>query len=63
MQRRANFRRRHEQPHGQRQNACHQVKTLAHPAVDWILSVLQSICKIAGDVPSASDFWQGGGFV
>jgi hypothetical protein len=56
MERRANFRRRHEQPHGQRQNTRRQIKTLAQPAADLAVSALQSIYKLAGNVPSASGF-------
>ncbi|HEY5232349.1 MAG TPA: hypothetical protein VIK35_02285 [Verrucomicrobiae bacterium] len=53
MKRRANFRRRHEKPHGQRQNRRRCKYSFARAAFYWIYQ-LQTVCVIADTVPGAS---------
>jgi hypothetical protein len=53
VQRRTQFRRRHEQPDGERQDRRRRVQAAPPPTADGIYQ-LQIVCKIAGIVPDAS---------
>jgi hypothetical protein len=56
VQRRADFRRCHEQPQRQRQNSRREEDSFARSAIEMALSVSQIVCNIAGAGPDASGF-------
>jgi hypothetical protein len=55
VKRRAYFRRRHQEPDGQRHHARRQKEALPGSAADGMLFQLHCVGKVATDMPSASD--------